>query len=126
MGKLTFSPLQKKQYQEIKKLFAESDGYINLSDDDNVRLNDVLLILAAKGYICPMNVDGANMYSKEADFQQFEEWHKDREREEKKLSVREWKIAIVSALIGLIPFIITTVIPWMRNTVFPWVQALLK
>lgn len=126
MGKLSFSPLQKKQYQEIKKLFAESGSYINLSDDDNVRLNDVLLILAAKGYICPMNVDGANMYSKEADFQHFEEWHKDQEREEKKLSVREWKIAIVSALIGLIPFIITTVIPWMRDTVFPWVQALLK
>lgn len=126
MGKLAFSPLQKKQYQEIKKLFAESDGYINLSDEDNVRLNDVLLILAAKGYIYPMNVDGANMYSKEADFQYFEEWHKDQEREEKKLSVREWKIAIVSALIGLIPFIITKVIPWMRNTVFPWVQALLK
>ena len=107
-------------------MFAESDGYINLSDEDHVRLNDVLLILAAKGYICPMNVDGANIYSKEADFQHFEEWHKDLEREEKKLSAREWKIAIVSALIGLIPFIITTVIPWMRNTVFPWVQALLK
>lgn len=126
MGKLTFSPLQKKQYQEIKKLFADSDGYINLSDEDHVRLNDVLLILAAKGYVCPMNVDGANIYSREADFQHFEEWHKDLEREEKKLSAREWKIAIVSALIGLIPFIITTVIPWMRNTVFPWVQALLK
>lgn len=73
-----------------------------------------------------MNVDGANIYSKEADFQHFEVWHKDLEREEKKLSAREWKIATVSALIGLIPFIITTVIPWMRNTVFPWVQALLK
>lgn len=45
-------------------------------------------------------------------FEDFDKWHKDKEREERRISSREWRIAIISALIGLIPFIVTTVIPW--------------
>lgn len=123
MGELTFSKLQKKQYEEVKKLFSESDGCIELSDQDKARLFDVLLILEAKGYIREIRVDGANLYSKEVEFDSFDEWHKDREREERKLSAREWKIAIFSALIGLIPFIVTTVIPWIEDTALPWIMA---
>ena len=48
-----------------------------------------------------------------SNFDSFEEWHKDQMREERKISAREWKIGIIGALIGLIPFIATTVIPWI-------------
>lgn len=113
MGKITLSKLQKEQYKEIKKLFAESTGMIYLSDEDNVRLDDVLTLLELKGYIRSFEIDGANAYRRMNPFDSFEEWNKDREKEERKLSSREWKIGIIGALIGLIPFIATTVVPWI-------------
>ena len=113
MGAMTLSKLQKKQYEEIKHLFSESTGMIYLSDEDNVRLNEVLTLLEVKGYIRPFEIDGANAYRRMNPFDSFDEWHKDREKEERKLSSREWKIGIVGALIGLIPFVATTVVPWI-------------
>lgn len=46
------------------------------------------------------------------EFSDFDAWHKDKVLEERRLSSCEWRIAIISALIGLIPFIVATVIPW--------------
>ena len=42
-----------------------------------------------------------------------EVWHKDRMREEKKLSFREWRIAIVSAVIGAI----IGLLPWLKELI---------
>ncbi len=113
MGDNTFSKLQKKQYKEIKEKFSKSKGIIQLSDDDNTRLREVLVLLEFKGYICSLDINGTNAYRRMSDFDSFEEWHKDRVREERRISAREWKIGIIGALIGLVPFIATTVIPWI-------------
>ena len=113
MGDNTFSKLQKKQYKEIKEKFSESKGIIQLSDEDNIRLREVLMFLELKGYICSLDINGTNAYRRMSNFDSFEEWHKDQMREERKISAREWKIGIIGALIGLIPFIATTVIPWI-------------
>ena len=113
MGSITFSKLQKRQYKEIKDKFSASEGMIYLSDEDNVRLHDVLVILEVKGYIRNFEIDGTNAYRRMNSFDSFEEWHKDRAREERKISARDWKIGIIGALIGLIPFVATTVIPWI-------------
>ena len=113
MGRLTFSKLQHKQYEEIKEKFLASEGVINLSDEDDVRLQEVLAFLESKGYVRSLGVDGVNVYHKIVDFASFEVWHEDRKREERKLSAREWKIGIAGALIGLVPFIVSDVIPWI-------------
>jgi hypothetical protein len=67
------------------------------------------------GYIRSIEVDNTNMFQKVGDFSDFDEWHKDKEREERKMSAREWRIGIIGALIGLIPFIATTVVPWIMS-----------
>ena len=101
MGKLTLSKLQMKQYHEIKERFA-TEKRIGISDDEWVRLRDVLILLELKGYIRELEVANTNAFERIGNFEDFEAWHKDRVREERKLSRREWKIAIVSAIIGAV------------------------
>lgn len=112
MGASTLSKLQMEQYKEIVKLFADKRS-INLNDVDAVRMAETLAILCHLGYIRKINVDGGNMFMKIGEFKDFDACHKDRVREERQLSRREWKIGICGAVIGVIPFIVTTVIPWL-------------
>ena len=118
MGASTLSKLQMEQYKEIVKLFADKQS-INLNDVDAVRMAETLAILCHLGYIRKINIDGGNMFMKIGEFKDFDAWHKDRVREERQLSRREWRIAIISALVGgfvgLIPFVISTVIPWITT-----------
>ena len=112
MGQMTLSKLQKEQYKEIVKLFDDKT-IITLDDTDYIRMRETLGILEALGYIREIEVYNTNMFRKIGSFSDFDEWHKDREREERKLSSRDWKIGIFGAVIGLIPFFATTVIPWI-------------
>lgn len=112
MGKLTLSKLQMQQYREIKKMFA-NDTMIAIDNADHTRLKEVLMLLSHMEYIAPFDIGNTNAYSKIGNFDDFEAWHDDMRREERKLSTREWKIAVVCAFIGLIPFLIATVIPWI-------------
>lgn len=120
MGNMTLSKLQKEQYKEIVQAF-EGNNTIMLDDKDYIRLRETLGILELLGYIRNIEVDNTNMFLKIGEFSDFDKWHKDKEREERKISAREWKIAIVSViiggLIGLIPFIMTTVIPWIISLI---------
>lgn len=112
MGNLTLSKLQKKQYAEIKEKFSESD-IINLNDTDAIRLREVLLLLESLGYIQDMEIDNGNIFRRMGNFSDFEAWHKDQEKEERQLSTREWKIAIVSAIIGAVIGLIPTIVQWL-------------
>ena len=47
------------------------------------------------------------------EFKDFDAWHKDRVREERQLSRREWHIAIFSAAIGAFIGLLPTIIPWI-------------
>lgn len=112
MGNMTLSKLQKQQYKEIVKAF-DGKKTIMLDDKDYIRLRETLGILEVLGYIRSIDVDNTHMFQKVGDFSDFDKWHKDKEREERKMSTREWKIGIICALIGLIPFIAATVVPWV-------------
>ena len=114
MGNLTLSSLQKKQYAEIKEKFAESD-MINLDDTDAIRLKEVLFLLESLGYIQDMKIDNGNVYRRMGNFSDFEAWHKDRKKEERQLSTREWKIAIVSAIVGAAVGQIPTIVQWLQG-----------
>ena len=112
MGASTLSKLQMEQYKEIVERFGNSNT-ITLVYPDAIRLDETLTILEQLGYIKRIETMDSLIIAKLGNFSDFDAWHKDRVREEKKLSGREWKIAIFSALMGLLPFIFTTVIPWL-------------
>lgn len=112
MGASTLSKLQMEQYKEIVKAYGD-ERFITMDDTDYVRLKETLAILTMLEYIQPIEHDGGYTFFKRGNFKDFDAWHKDRVREERKLSRREWKIGICGGLIGLIPFIVTTVIPWL-------------
>lgn len=114
MGTMVLSKLQKAQYKEIKKKFEE-DGknMMILSIEDYVRLHDTLVILETLGYIQDMDVSNGYLFRKIGNFNDFEAWQKDRAREEKRLSRREWRIAIVSAIIGAVGGFFPTIISWV-------------
>lgn len=114
MGKLTLSKLQRQQYSEIKEAF-EAGKRIGFPDEEQVRLGDVLTLLETTGYIRKLDIDNTNAYERIGNFKDFEAWHKDRIREERKLSRREWKIAIVSAVIGAVIGLVPTIISVIKD-----------
>lgn len=117
MGTSTLSKLQMEQYKEIVNRFGAAPS-ITLSDRDAIRMGETIAILEMLGYIRKIEVYGGIILAKLGEFSDFDAWHKDKVREERQLSRREWRIAIVSAVlgaaIGLIPFIINDVIPKIK------------
>lgn len=112
MGTMTMSKLQKEQYKEIVDRFSGTET-IMLDYAEYARFKGILDLLEMLRYISCAEMSSYYFLKKFGDFEDFDRWHRDREREERKLSLREWKIGIVGALIGLIPFFVTTVIPWI-------------
>lgn len=100
----------KKQYKKVKALLGDGRN-LQLSDEDALRYQDVLFLLEERGYLLNIKADGMNWYRQMADFNGFEEWLKEETKESRQLSRREWMIgivcAVVGAVIGLIPYIIT-------------------
>lgn len=110
---VTLTKRQYKQYIEIRDYF-EKNNYMMLSNDDDVRMREVLILLEMLGYIKRVEMDNTNTYRNTADLKLFAEWHKDMVREERKLKKREWKIAIISAIIGAAIGLIPSIISWIR------------
>lgn len=100
----------KKQYKKVKALLGDGRD-LQLSDEDALRYQDVLFLLEERGYLLNIKADGVNWYRQTADFNGFEEWLREEVKESRQLSRREWMIgivcAVVGAVIGLIPYIIT-------------------
>lgn len=99
-----------KQYKKVKALLGDGRD-LQLSDEDALRYQDVLFLLEERGYLLNIKADGMNWYRQMANFNGFEEWLKEETKESRQLSRREWMIgivcAVVGAVIGLIPYIIT-------------------
>lgn len=90
-------------------MFTKNETIV-LDDVEYVRLKEVLLYLQILGYIKPLDIDGGNVFVRVGNFSDFEKWHEDKVKEERKLSFREWKIAIASALVGGVIGLIPTII----------------
>ena len=109
IGMATLTKLQKKQYREIVEVFKK-EYFTAFSEADYLRLQDVLQLLVSRGYIIEIKGDNARFYQQVGNFADFEAWHKDQVREERKLSRREWYIAIISAAIGAFIGLLPTII----------------
>lgn len=89
----------KKQYNELKALWGTEKSR-TLSDEEALRYQDVLELLQERGYIMNLRVDGANLYTKRAKWDSFQDWLEQQIKTSRSLSRREWLIAIVGAGIG--------------------------
>ena len=98
----------KKQYNELQALWGTEKSR-TLSDEEALRYQDVLELLQERGYIMNLRVDGANLYTKRAEWDGFQDWLK-QHKTSRSLSRREWLIAIVSAAIGALLGQIPTII----------------
>lgn len=109
-------PLSKREwklYKELKALFmAEKDQALDFNTYH--KYEEWLLLLTAKGVLWHIKADGAYLYQCQNSFDDFEEWLKDQNRKAKKLSRREWTIAIVSAVIGALIGLIPTILSMFR------------
>ena len=100
----------KKQLKAIKKLLGDGRD-LHLTDADALRYQDILYLLEDRGYLHDFKVDGANLYRKIEDFDGFEDWLNEEIKDTKRATRREWAIgiicAIIGAVIGLIPYMVT-------------------
>ena len=74
---VTLSSREKKQWEEIKTL-AQNNDCLCLDDADAIRMKRVLDLLQEQGYIKSLDVDGTNMFLVLGNFQDFDEWLKDK------------------------------------------------
>ena len=114
MKSTIFSKLQNKYYNEIVLAFRNTD-YITLNREDYLRLQDVLDILTERGYLVNIESDNEIVYYKEGNFSDFDRWQKDIAREKRRLSRREWYIAVISAIIGALIGLIPSVLTWIEG-----------
>ena len=65
-------------------------------------MREVLSLLEVSGYITNLNLSNGNVYMLEGSLNDFEEMLKDKQKEIKKTSRREWSLAIVGVVVGAI------------------------
>lgn len=106
--------LQKKYYNEIKAGFSKNTS-VMFSNEEYLRYRDILELLVAREVICDMKVWSGKLYDKIGSFDIFEEWLNDYEKEERKLSRREWKIAIIGGGIGSLISFLPDIISIIKN-----------
>ena len=98
-----------KQFKKLKKI-TDGNRDIQLTDEDALQYQDVLMLLEERGYIHDLEADGMNWYRKIVEWEGFEEWLDGQIKESNRVSRREYIIgivcAIVGALIGLVPYFI--------------------
>lgn len=99
----------KKQFKEVKALFGDNK-HISIDPSDSIRLQDIFSLMIERKYVTKRCYDNKIHYQLNVPLVDFENWFKAEEKKEKKLSRREWKIAITSAVIGAIIGLIPTFI----------------
>lgn len=99
----------KKQLKEVKILFGENK-HISIEPAEAIKLQDIFSIMIERKAVMKQCYDNRIHYQLNLPFSEFEKWLKSEIRNEKKLSRREWKIAIISAIIGGLIGIMPTII----------------
>ena len=109
---LPLSRRERKLYKELKQLFLSQKDQA-LDSYTYHKYEEWLILLTQKGVLWHVKADGAYLYQCEGHFEDFEEWIKDQDKKARQLNSREWKIAIVSAIIGALIGLIPTVINFL-------------
>lgn len=101
---------ERKLYSQLKEQFKNS-GALQFSQEEFVPYRSVVEKLAEVDAVIPVYADFYVFLKKGESFDYYLVEEKEARKEERKLSRREWRIAIVSAVlgavIGLIPYIVS-------------------
>ena len=110
-------PLSKAEKRMIRQIREKSKNgkIISLTDAEDQEMSDILQLLCEKEVLHDINADNENWYAVIGDFDVFENWVLNQERKVKKLSRREWWIAIISAVIGALLGALPTIIPLITS-----------
>ena len=121
--KFPLTKREKDQIREIGNAFSTKNPLCIPDESELLPIKDALGLLMQTGYVkevrrtvirgySQVEVIGYELVGK---FTDFLAWVEVQEKKAKKLSRREWKIALVSAGIGLIPFAVTMLVPWLSK-----------
>lgn len=94
----------------IEELFKNTRG-LNFTNEEYIIYEDMLNLLCEKKVLFYIQVDGGHLFTLMGDyngFEAFRKWAKEQDKKAKKITRREWKIAIISAIIGAVVGLIPT------------------
>lgn len=104
------SKSEKRQLKELEDAFSECNPLQFEDDDSYLEIQDLILLLIERQYIEEIEYQELNGYSfkdkigykLKCNFDIINDWVADQERKAKKKTRREWKIAIISGVIGAV------------------------
>ena len=109
---MTF-PLTKDEMNDISELRVKLSKQAFLSPVEQQTYMDVLALMQSRGVIQRINTWGRTLYTVIGDMDAFEQWIKKENQKAKQLSRREWRIAVVSAIIGATIGLIPMIVNWL-------------
>lgn len=104
------SKSEKRQLKELEDAFSECNPLQFEDDDSYLEIQDLIRLLIERQYIEEIEYQELNGYSfkdkigykLKCNFDIINDWVADQERKAKKKTRREWKIAIISGVIGAV------------------------
>lgn len=109
---MTF-PLSKDEMKSISEIQEKLSSQPFFSGPEQQRYKDMISLMEERGVIQRVNSWGRTIYTIVGDMDAFEQWVKAENKKARKLSRREWQIAITAAVIGSAVGLLPTVIRFL-------------
>lgn len=111
---MTF-PLSKDEMKSISEIQEKLSSQPFFSGPEQQRYKDMISLMEERGVIQRVNTWGRTIYTIVGDMDAFEQWVKAENKKARKLSRREWRIAITAAVIGSAVGLLPTVIRFLLS-----------
>lgn len=98
---MTF-PLSKEEMKTLAELEGKLSNSPFFSDKEYQLYKDALSLMEEEGLVQLRDSFGRRAYVVVGDMGVFDQWVKDQDKKAKKLSRREWRIAVTAAVIGAV------------------------
>ena len=106
---MTF-PLSKDEMKSISEIKEKLSSQPYFSGPEQQRYKEMISLMEERGVIQRVNSWGRTLYTVVGDMDVFEQWVKAENKKAKKLSRREWGIAITAAVIGALVGLVPTIL----------------
>lgn len=105
----------KKQFKEVKLLFG-GQKHISIEPSVSVKYQDIFNLMLERKCLMKQKYDNKIHYQIIHPLEDFEKWFNSEIKKENKLNHREWRIAIVSAIIGAVVGLISYIVSLIQTT----------
>ena len=93
--------MNKEHFKRIKRLFQDKSVY-NFSDAEHQEMKDAIALLCHRGVLQDLEIDNANAYRKVGEFEIFEKWYNEQDRQEKKELRRNRRHDVFMLVLGAV------------------------